>query len=236
MTLEVGRTLDKMVLISLVRIRRPAANWVLSCTESGVAATASLPIANMHSFLNLEMALASNKSHHIIGVAAGVAAAAIIIETGVLGHHYLNAILALVGGYIGGILPDKKRPWAQIVAFWVPAMIASYYYLHEADWVPLLFGLACGGVFNVLAGLFDPPGVPLFWSKKYSINLWKGSSPYWLAIALAWGISGWLSDEALTDGKFSQWAWREAKIIGKEWGGEAYQRSGELLSYLASRI
>jgi membrane-bound metal-dependent hydrolase YbcI (DUF457 family) len=152
--------------------------------------------------------MASNSAHHATGWAAGLIAAALVVQTGAAGPWHLGGLAAFVAGVAGGTAPDwlevawwsrARRLWiAHRTAThwglgWLAVLVFAYGSLHHAKpYTTALFGFACGGVMHLLADWPNPLGVPWIW-KRHSLNWWKSGRCDLLVVALAWLAACWVA-------------------------------------------
>lgn len=158
--------------------------------------------------------MASKKAHHATGWAAGVAAAALVIQAGAGGPGHLQAGLALCAGLAGGTAPDwlevawwskrrklwiTHRTWTHWGIAWLALLWFSHARLGDAFWAPALFGFCAGGVMHLLADWPNPMGVPWIYGR-HSLKLWKSGRCDLIVVACAWASSIWLADRVLFGG------------------------------------
>lgn len=172
--------------------------------------------------------MASAEAHRAIGWAAGVAAAALVIEAGAAGPLYWHALAALVAGRVGGVFPDRfeeawwtrkriqlipHRTWTHIAALWIALLVGAYHFIGLQPWAPIAFGFALGGVSHLAADLPNPQGIPLLWKKRTSLDLWKSGRADTLVAGAAWALALWFTDRALLDGAGTAWAVSAARAV-----------------------
>ena len=144
--------------------------------------------------------MASNKAHHATGWAAGVIAAALVVQEGAGGAYYMWSVLALVAGIFGGTAPDwlevawwsrrhrlwiTHRTWTHWGLAWIALLLYSYKALGHLSFAPLLFGFAVGGIMHLLADWPNPMGVPWI-VGRHSLKLWKSGNCDFFVIGPAW--------------------------------------------------
>lgn len=150
--------------------------------------------------------MASKKAHQASGVAAGLLAAAIVINAGAGGPYQWLALLALLAGAWGGTAPDwmeiawwrskKKyrgaaRLWITHRTLthwgipWVTLLIYSYVSLGAVWWSPVAFGFASGGIMHLLTDWPNPMGVPWIF-RRHSLSMWRSGRLEPMVIVLSW--------------------------------------------------
>ncbi|HEF4770539.1 metal-dependent hydrolase [Burkholderia multivorans] len=157
--------------------------------------------------------MASHNAHHASGFAAGVAAAALVAQTGATGPWHTALVAAFIAGVAGGTAPDwlelawwsrKRRLWIahRTVTHWGIGWLALLalgwhgltHHPHPL-WAAPLFGFACGGLMHLLADWPNPLGVPWIW-RRHSLNLWNSGHCDLIVVAAAWGGTLWLVQSA----------------------------------------
>ena len=144
--------------------------------------------------------MASNKAHHATGWAAGVIAAALVVQAGAGGPYQVWSFLTVLMGMFGGTAPDwlevawwtrkrrlwlTHRTWTHWGLAWIALLIYSWLALKHHLWAPLLFGFACGGIMHLLADWPNPTGIPWI-AGRHSLKLWKSGECDMLVVAPAW--------------------------------------------------
>lgn len=163
--------------------------------------------------------MASQKTHHASGIAAGLLAAAIVIKAGAGGPYLVLAMLTLIAGALGGTAPDwmevawwrskKKRRgthrlWIthRTITHWGLGWVALLYYSHAnlgvVWWAPVAFGFACGGLMHLLTDWPNPLGVPWIF-RRHSLGLWRSGRLESMVIALTWALCAVLGDTLVFD-------------------------------------
>lgn len=150
--------------------------------------------------------MASKKAHQGSGIAAGLLAAAIVVNAGAGGPYYVLALLAALAGRWGGTAPDwleiawwrsKKeyrgaaRLWIKHRTVthwgipWVTLLIYSYVSLGSVWWAPVALGFASGGMMHLLTDWPNPMGVPWIW-RRHSLSMWRSGRLESMVIVLSW--------------------------------------------------
>lgn len=163
--------------------------------------------------------MASKKTHHASGIAAGLLAAAIVIKAGAGGPYLVLAMLTLIAGTLGGTAPDwmevawwrskKKRRGTQrlwithrTITHWGLGWMALLYYSHAnlcaIWWAGAAFGFACGGLMHLLTDWPNPLGVPWIF-RRHSLGLWRSGRLESMVIVLTWGLCAVLGDTLVFD-------------------------------------
>lgn len=143
--------------------------------------------------------MASQKAHHLTGIAAGVIAAAIIEYSKFGGPLHFYTFTALLAAIFGGTGPDwleinpfssRRKLWVthrtitHSGLIWVTSLAYSYRSLDEW-WAPFLFGFSCGSIMHLLTDWPNPLGVPWIFSR-HSLNLWNSGRCDIFLVILAW--------------------------------------------------
>ena len=144
--------------------------------------------------------MASTKAHHASGWAAGVIAAALVVQAGASGPYHVWGWLTLVTGIVGGTAPDwlevawwsrrhrlwiTHRTWTHWGLAWIGLLAYSYLTLKHHVWAPLLFGFAAGGLMHLLADWPNPMGIPWI-VGRHSLKLWKSGNCDCFVVGPAW--------------------------------------------------
>ena len=164
--------------------------------------------------------MASKKAHRGSGIAAGLLAAAIVVNAGAGGTYYILALLTALAGAWGGTAPDwmeiawwrsKKhyrgaaRLWIKHRTFthwgiaWVALLIYAYVNLSIAWWTPIAFGFASGGVMHLLTDWPNPMGVPWIF-RRHSLSMWRSGRLESMVIVLSWIGCAVMADVLLSHG------------------------------------
>lgn len=155
--------------------------------------------------------MASHKAHHATGVAAGVAAAALVAHADAGGPYHVLTVLTFLMGVSGGTAPDwlEQAWWRRGNKLWIThrtlthwgigwiALLAyAYLSLGSASWAPPVFGFAAGGITHLLADWPNPLGVPWIF-KRHSLNLWKSGRCDLIVVALSWLAAVSITDHTI---------------------------------------
>lgn len=163
--------------------------------------------------------MASKKTHHASGIAAGLLAAAIVIKAEAGGPYLVLAMLTLIAGTLGGTAPDwlevawwrskKKHRGTQRLWIthrtlthwglgWVALLCYSHVNLGTVWWAALTFGFACGALMHLLTDWPNPLGVPWIF-RRHSLGLWRSGRLESMVIVLTWGLCAVLADTLVFD-------------------------------------
>lgn len=157
--------------------------------------------------------------HHITGAITGATCAAYLV--GQQGAPVATAALCVVGGWIGGVFPDRferigRWQWLphRTVTHWVPIWAGLVCFLlahpglnglnHAAQIYPLLLGFGSGCLTHILFDWPNPMGVPWilpFW--RQSLHLWNsGRADFLLTViwALLAGLAAVVMNQDMTGG------------------------------------
>lgn len=164
--------------------------------------------------------MASKKAHQASGVAAGILAAALVVNAGAGGPYQGLALMALLAGALGGTAPDwleiawwrskKKyrgaaRLWINHRTLthwgipWVMLLIYSYVNLGLIWWAPVAFGFASGGIMHLLTDWPNPMGVPWIF-RRHSLSMWRSGHLEPVVIVLSWWGCALVADMAIFHG------------------------------------
>jgi membrane-bound metal-dependent hydrolase YbcI (DUF457 family) len=166
--------------------------------------------------------MASNKTHHASGIAAGLLAAAIVVKAGAGGAYYVLAMITWLAGSLGGTAPDwlevawwrrKKKRGAQrlwithrTLTHWGIAWVALLYFSHKnlgsVWWACAVFGFAAGGLMHLLTDWPNPLGVPWIF-RRHSLGLWRSGHLEWMVTLLSWGLCAVLADALIFDSVYA---------------------------------
>lgn len=164
--------------------------------------------------------MASQKAHHVTGIAAGVMAAAVVEHVKAGGTYHLFTVLTLLAATAGGTGPDwleinplsfRRKLWVthrtitHSGLLWIASLVYSYQSLGKMWWAPILFGFSCGSLMHLLTDWPNPLGVPWIFTR-HSLNLWNSGRCDLILIVLAWGSAFLLIDYLFCDMVHIWWA------------------------------
>jgi membrane-bound metal-dependent hydrolase YbcI (DUF457 family) len=177
--------------------------------------------------------MASKKAHKGSGIAAGLFAAAIVVDAGAGGPYYVLALLTALAGRWGGTAPDwmeiawwrskrhrgaarlwiKHRTVTHWGIPWVMLLVYGYMNLGSVWWAPVAFGFAAGGVMHLLTDWPNPMGVPWVW-RRHSLSMWRSGRLEPMVIVLSWAGCALGADALLAGGANTMklWAFVSASV------------------------
>jgi len=145
--------------------------------------------------------------HHITGAITGITIA--LVAARYFEAPSIAAAAAVVGGWVGGTLPDKLEGPAKCrllphrtITHWLPLWVV----ILVACWFPpintlpeilrmLMYGLVGGAITHILTDWPNPQGIPIKTPfQRHSLNLWRSGENEFFIIAVqavaAWFVVG----------------------------------------------